>query len=1339
MDIRFRGLPLAHLFVFFSLSSPAFADPVQLPARLEAEAFSGYYDTTAGNSGHSLCATGDVDAERTGDTDGFCNLGWTRRGEWTEYHVSAPRHSRYDLILRAASGKDQQSVQVQLDGVDVAGAVVVPKAGWQNYNDLVVPVEMSEGEHRVRIIYNTGSVNLNYLNFVTTWSAEPDEDGDGVADGSDACPSTTSGAGVDSSGCSVLQRDDDSDGIVNAEDTCPTSPVGQAVNSDGCSSSELDDDGDGINNSEDLCPQSYAAEVTAYGCDVSGDEDHDRVDNRVDSCPWHAGLLELGGCLPRYSDFDADNINDEHDQCPYSRTPAGANGDDPHWRADASGCSMADRYEDDDGDGISNGFDRCPVSVGPAPISNEQAQATGLSCFGVEAKDDDLDGIINGLDLCPQEFGEKSYNGCINPKSLAAPHDLDDDAVPNAHDHCPFSPADIAWQDAGSAPPEISANGCWTTIGAEDHDRDGIANSSDHCPHSTLGHLVDSYGCTGAQSSQRADSDGDSVRDALDLCDQADAPEVGLLGCTTGFHDSDFDGLPDDHDLCRFDAGLRLSQGCPAGHSENHSSMGAEDTDYDGVLAIEDACPYSQRSPYPLGGYSNGCFANDYSDFDADGVINGQDFCPNTAESAFIDAQGCSDYDRLDFDVDGVINGLDLCPRSAGAALQNGCSVDHYDSDADGTPNEFDQCRNTPRFARVLDPATGCADDLMEDDDGDGIHNGHDQCPHSDVAISVSDYGCTFMQEMVKQDHDQDGVGDAHDFCPGTEPQQNVDTHGCPTPPSADSDGDNVPNDYDRCDNTAFAVAMDSEGCEIVRAPAVGDLSRPFGAEGEPFDLHITREDLTFADNRHLDLLQPLQFEVGPFSQQHDIYVGIEPEALSIHVPPHMQNTELRIPLRVKLTHDAQVSNWFTLSISARSTAAALGTVIINDLQVLEQSGISLSEVLRLMAGPVAHPDPNLRLFRQLWDSQRSHSVLGLPYYCEGQINGFPIVCDRPETELVFLDDLQLASEMHNYRLTAVVNRLDKHRQWQDCGEQRLVFGLRNTDMGRKFINVEARLPNPQPGSMEGCRPVVDFWQALAALNPTDQSSAIFAFFYGGRFMSVPVISPEHFLAHSGQLRSSQFAGGEWLFKEHKLERWCSSETQCEFLFRTVSVKENPFGELFNPQTTESGLPWAETAREFQQTFAQNLTGLTTTHFVDLANPVGDRFNHGQSHGSGPLMVENDYLLHFGGQYWSDFGQALMNAVFDQVNANGSALEVEQVLSRASGLTCAGCHAPESFGLTHPGRIGVMTLPNGKQLDAWPMADFVHIDEQGQLSPAMENVFLPARQAVFQAIVEALR
>ncbi|MEO6316977.1 MAG: TonB-dependent receptor [Chitinophagaceae bacterium] len=111
--------------------------------------------------------------------------------------------------------------------------------------------------------------------------------------------------------------------------------------------------------------------------------------------------------------------------------------------------------------------------------------------------------------------------------------------------------------------------------------------------------------------------------------------------------DTDGDGVLDTEDACPAIAGLRLFQGCP-------------DTDGDGVPDKDDACP-TIAGPKIF----NGC-----PDTDGDGIADREDKCPAVVGTAKY--QGCP---MPDADKDGIADDEDKCPTVAGVAANGGCPV----------------------------------------------------------------------------------------------------------------------------------------------------------------------------------------------------------------------------------------------------------------------------------------------------------------------------------------------------------------------------------------------------------------------------------------------------------------------------------------------------------------------------------------------------------------------------------------------------------------------------------------------------------------------------------------
>jgi hypothetical protein len=153
--------------------------PYQPPAvdgfLLEAEDYDGYSDTTPGNQGSLSCSATDVDAELTSDpAGGDCNVAYTQPGEWLEYDVEPTEAAEYVLTVRISSLEAAKFAHVEVDGVDVSGPIEGPALGWQSFEDATVPgVTLSAGPHVIRLVFETGDVNVNYLTLLRSSPAPP--------------------------------------------------------------------------------------------------------------------------------------------------------------------------------------------------------------------------------------------------------------------------------------------------------------------------------------------------------------------------------------------------------------------------------------------------------------------------------------------------------------------------------------------------------------------------------------------------------------------------------------------------------------------------------------------------------------------------------------------------------------------------------------------------------------------------------------------------------------------------------------------------------------------------------------------------------------------------------------------------------------------------------------------------------------------------------------------------------------------------------------------------------------------------------------------------------------
>ncbi len=194
-------------------------------------------------------------------------------------------------------------------------------------------------------------------------ACDSDDDGDGVADHSDAFPKNSSES-ADTDGDGVgnnADDDDDGDGVPDVDDAFPTDPT-ETVDTDGDgvgNNTDTDDDGDGVADSEDAFPLD-GTETT--------DTDGDGTGNNADT------------------DDDADGIPDASDSTPLV----------PDAPLDSDGDGIADSVDtDDDNDGVLDASDAFPTNP------NESVDTDGDGIGNVADLDDDNDGLPDADDATP--------------------------------------------------------------------------------------------------------------------------------------------------------------------------------------------------------------------------------------------------------------------------------------------------------------------------------------------------------------------------------------------------------------------------------------------------------------------------------------------------------------------------------------------------------------------------------------------------------------------------------------------------------------------------------------------------------------------------------------------------------------------------------------------------------------------------------------------------------------------------------------------------------------------------------------------------------------------------
>ncbi len=397
-------------------------------------------------------------------------------------------------------------------------------------------------------------------------------------------------------------------------------------------------------------------------------------------------------------------------------------------------------------------------------------------------------------------------------------------------------------------------------------------------------------------------------------------------------------------------------------------------------------------------------------------------------------------------------------------------------------------------------------------------------------------------------------------------------------------------------------------------------------------------------------------------------------------------------------------------------------------------------------------------LFRRLWDTQNSDAGgtfnEAFQPHCDDNgstINGFPIDCPRPEGNLTTLNT-------SSFIPVAVFNRFDlAANDGSHCGEYRIIYAQNDGPSGRNFVIFEGQLPNPNPQcGVDACRPIAEFWANLpnSSVDPVLLGQELEDFYFDGLPGFGPVITPKNYglgskggsYGHSGgQVRTNQFGGSQqWQLREFQLARHCMTimaplnelsiadkkipkpigKKICKLVFNPVTVKDNPFGELFDGSNTDPRATAFQTAFVSASGGASTVERLAADSLMGIGLGTADAFNGGQSTSQPFFGDPDDYVAQLNNSAPNSFTAAI-DTELDNIFGSPSPLTAQNIAARALTQSCAGCHQ----------------LSNGADLGAgltWPASGFfVHVQESGAVSSALSTVFLPHREQVLEAYLQA--
>src|SRR6188768_881998 len=132
------------------------------PFRVRAIDFTAFSDSDTVHEGN--CGSGPVDQQTVSDNGVTCGVAYTKPGEWLEYSLQIATAGKFDFVSRLAGNATGKTIRLLIDGVAVSGSQSVPSAGWTAFADRAVnDVSLSAGSHTLRVQFETGDTNLNYV------------------------------------------------------------------------------------------------------------------------------------------------------------------------------------------------------------------------------------------------------------------------------------------------------------------------------------------------------------------------------------------------------------------------------------------------------------------------------------------------------------------------------------------------------------------------------------------------------------------------------------------------------------------------------------------------------------------------------------------------------------------------------------------------------------------------------------------------------------------------------------------------------------------------------------------------------------------------------------------------------------------------------------------------------------------------------------------------------------------------------------------------------------------------------------------------------------------------
>jgi hypothetical protein len=437
--------------------------------------------------------------------------------------------------------------------------------------------------------------------------ADADDDGDGVNDTEDNCPSIENALQLDSEADGtgdVCDTDDDDDGIPDTDDNCQLNPNSDQLDTDSDGQGnpcDLDDDSDDIPDPSDNCPSIENAlqldsDTDGIGDACDTDDDDDGIPDTDDNCQLNPNSDQLdtdsdGQGNPCDLDDDSDDIPDPSDNCQLNENTN---------QADSDGDGIGNACDSDqnngplgdlDADGVLNNADNCATTPN-LDQTNTDGDGQGDACD----TDDDNDDVADPTDNCPLDENPDQANNDGDARGDACDLDDDNDGRADTLDNCPLR------ANAGQINHDDDAYG---DVCDPDDDNDGDADVTDCAPFSPHRHHFANEVCNGLDDDCDGDvdegllitfyrdTDGDGYGNASVIAQRCTQP-LGYVVNSADCNDSLTPVHPGATEICDGldnDCDSSIDEGFTNTDADGQADCADTDDDNDGLADKADNCP----------------------------------------------------------------------------------------------------------------------------------------------------------------------------------------------------------------------------------------------------------------------------------------------------------------------------------------------------------------------------------------------------------------------------------------------------------------------------------------------------------------------------------------------------------------------------------------------------------------------------------------------------------------------------------------------------------------------------------------------------------------------------